>query len=84
MQRVTCTAFAGVLLAMSFHPAAAADRAPASAEAAKAAAASDSAELRAFKKAIGAKYALKEKAFAAHDAETIVTAVLLPGRDFSW
>ena len=84
MLRVTCAAFAGVLLAMSFHPAVAADGAPASAEAAKAAAASDSAELRAFKKAIGAKYALKEKAFAAHDAETIVTQFYSAGRDFSW
>jgi ketosteroid isomerase-like protein len=31
------------------------------------------AELAAFKQAIRAKYDLKEKAFAAHDAETIVT-----------
>jgi hypothetical protein len=34
---------------------------------------SDSADLAAFKKAIRAKYDMKEKAFAAHDAETIVT-----------
>src|SRR5581483_4049650 len=46
---------------------------PASAAAAKAAASPDSAELAAFKKAIRARYAIKEKAFAAHDAETIVT-----------
>lgn len=46
---------------------------PVSAAAAKAAATQDSPELRAFKKAIRAKYDLKEKAFAAHDAETIVT-----------
>jgi hypothetical protein len=46
---------------------------PASAEAAKAAASADSPELKAFKRAIAAKYALKEKSFAAHDAETIVT-----------
>lgn len=32
-----------------------------------------SAELEAFKKAIRAKYDLKERAFASHDAETIVT-----------
>jgi uncharacterized protein (TIGR02246 family) len=34
---------------------------------------SPDAELTAFKQAIRAKYDLKEKAFAAHDAETIVT-----------
>jgi hypothetical protein len=33
----------------------------------------DSAELTAFKKAIRLKYDMKEKAFATHDAETIVT-----------
>jgi hypothetical protein len=78
MQATTCAAFAGVLLAMSFHPAVAADGGPASAEAAKAAQPPDSAELRAFRKAIGAKYALKEKAFAAHDAETILTHFYSP------
>lgn len=36
-------------------------------------AAAPDAELAAFKQAIRAKYDLKEKAFAAHDAETIVT-----------
>jgi ketosteroid isomerase-like protein len=41
--------------------------------AAQAAASADSAQLRAFKKAIRARYDLKEKAFAAHDADTIVT-----------
>jgi hypothetical protein len=46
---------------------------PASASAAKHAIAPDTPELRAFKKAIRAKYDLKEKAFAQHDAETIVT-----------
>jgi ketosteroid isomerase-like protein len=51
---------------------------PNSAAAAKAAASADSAELQAFKKAIRAKYALKEKAFAAHDAETIVTQFYAP------
>src|SRR5690349_20384017 len=37
------------------------------------AATADSPELAAFKKAIRAKYDMKEKAFAAHDAKTIVT-----------
>jgi ketosteroid isomerase-like protein len=46
---------------------------PASAAAAKAAASPENAELAAFKKAIRARYAIKEKAFAEHDAETIVT-----------
>ena len=74
MPRVVCAALASaMLLILNSHAAIAADPVPASAEAAKAATSSDSAELRAFKKAIGAKYALKEKAFAAHDAETIVT-----------
>lgn len=48
------------------------------AAAAKAAAAPEGPELEAFKKAIRAKYALKEKAFAAHDAETIVTQFYAP------
>ncbi len=43
-----------------------------SAMAAQAAASPDSPELAAFKKAIRARYAIKEKAFADHDAETIV------------
>jgi ketosteroid isomerase-like protein len=56
------------------HPMNAAESAaPASAAAAKAAASPESPELQAFMKAIRAKYALKERAFAAHDAETIVT-----------
>ena len=46
---------------------------PTSAAAAKAAVSPESPELAAFKKAIRAKYDLKERAFAAHDAETIVT-----------
>jgi hypothetical protein len=60
-------------LAAAASVARAADSVPASAEAAKAAASADSPELKAFKRAIGAKYALKEQSFAAHDAETIVT-----------
>lgn len=51
---------------------------PMSAAAAHAAAAPDSPALRAFKRAIRAQYDLKEKAFAAHDAETIVTKFYSP------
>jgi hypothetical protein len=46
---------------------------PAAANPAAAAAMPDSPELSAFKKAIRAKYDMKEKAFAAGDAKTIVT-----------
>jgi len=46
---------------------------PTTAAAAKKAASAESPELTAFKKAIRAKYDLKEKAFADHDAETILT-----------
>ncbi len=58
--------------------AAAANRVPVTAAAAKAAASPDSPELRAFKQAIRARYAIKEKAFANHDAETIVTQFYAP------
>lgn len=51
---------------------------PTSAAAAKKAASADSPELAAFKKAIRAKYELKEKAFADHDAETILTKFYTP------
>lgn len=51
----------------------AAEGVPKSAAAAQAAASADSPELQAFRKAIRAKYGQKEKAFAEHDAETIVT-----------
>lgn len=47
--------------------------APEDADAARAAASPPSAELAAFKAAIRARYAVKEKAFAEHDAETIVS-----------
>jgi len=40
--------------------------------------AADSAQLAAFRRAIRAKYDLKERAFAAHDAETIVTRFYSP------
>jgi hypothetical protein len=46
---------------------------PATLAVARASASAESPQLAAFKKAIRAKYDLKEKAFAAHDAETIVT-----------
>jgi ketosteroid isomerase-like protein len=46
--------------------------APTSAAAARLAASRPSPQLAAFRKAIRAKYDLKERAFAAHDAETIV------------
>jgi len=51
---------------------------PTTAAAARQAASADSPELAAFKKAIRAKYDLKEKAFANHDAETIVTRFYAP------
>jgi uncharacterized protein (TIGR02246 family) len=51
---------------------------PASAAAARAAASKDSPQLAAFRRAIRARYDLKEKAFAAHDAETIVTEFYAP------
>jgi ketosteroid isomerase-like protein len=51
---------------------------PLSEAAAKAAASPQSPELVAFKKAIRARYAIKEKAFAEHDAETIVTQFYTP------
>jgi hypothetical protein len=51
---------------------------PPSAAAAKKAASADSPELAAFRKAIRAKYDLKEKAFANHDAETILTKFYTP------
>jgi hypothetical protein len=52
--------------------------APKTPTAAKQAASADSPELAAFKKAIRAKYDMKEKAFANHDAETIVTQFYSP------
>lgn len=52
--------------------------APTNAAAAKKAASADSAELAAFKKAIRAKYDLKEKAFRDHDAEPILTKFYTP------
>jgi len=52
--------------------------APTTPAAAKQAASADSPELAAFKKAIRAKYDMKEKAFANHDAEAIVTQFYAP------
>ena len=51
---------------------------PTTPAAARQAASADSPELTAFKKAIRAKYDLKEKAFAHHDAETIVNQFYAP------
>jgi hypothetical protein len=64
-----------ICIAASATPAA---PAPTSPDAARASASAASAELTAFKKAIRARYDLKEKAFAAHDAETIVTRFYSP------
>src|SRR5215510_7670540 len=72
MNAIRVTFIAGVM-ALACVNAHAEQSPPASAAAAKAAATPDSPQLREFKKAIRAKYDLKEKAFAAHDAETIVT-----------
>ena len=56
-----------MIFGLAGAPSIAADGVPA------AAAAADSPELAAFKKVIREKYDLKERAFAAHDAETILT-----------
>jgi ketosteroid isomerase-like protein len=69
---------AAALLWMSGSLAAQPTGAPATAAAAKAAASPESPELAAFKTAIRARYAIKEKAFADHDAETIVTQFYTP------
>ena len=55
------------------QPASVATGVPTSAAAARHDASPPSAELAAFRRAIRAKYDLKERAFAAHDANTIVT-----------
>jgi ketosteroid isomerase-like protein len=66
--------------AQAAGPAKAATAVPADVGSARVAAANlpASAELTAFKKAIRAKYALKEQAFADHDAETIVRQFYTP------
>lgn len=51
---------------------------PTSEKSARAAASPDSPRLAAFKRAIRARYDLKEKAFAAHDAESIVSQFYSP------
>jgi ketosteroid isomerase-like protein len=67
----------GMVLALAGAAAQAAEPAvaavPASAAAARLAASRPGPQLAAFRKALRAKYDLKERAFAAHDAETIVT-----------
>jgi ketosteroid isomerase-like protein len=69
-----------VRLAQAVGPVRSAGSAPADVGAARVAAANPpaSAELTAFKKAIRAKYALKERAFANHDADTIVQQFYTP------
>lgn len=69
------TVFALACVAVGASSAWAAGNTPSDAASARTAVASlpASAELTAFKKAIRAKYDLKERAFASHDAETIVT-----------
>lgn len=58
---------------LAVAPAVDAAATPSTAQAAKQSAPADSPELRAFQTAIRQKYQLKERAFAAHDAETIVS-----------
>jgi len=72
------TALFAIAVVSAAAPACASDAAPTNEAAARAAATPDSAALRAFKRAIRAQYDLKEKAFAAHDAETIVTKFYTP------
>jgi hypothetical protein len=79
MKRLSTLLTATAVLIFSHSTAMAAQSAPpTSAAAAKIAASADSSELAAFKKAIRAKYDLKERAFANHDAETIVTKFYTP------
>ncbi len=79
MKRVLISSVIAAACAVVAQPrATAADEVPTKAAAAKQAASAETPELAAFKKAIRAKYDLKEKAFAAHDAETIVTKFYAP------
>jgi hypothetical protein len=79
MKRLSTLLAATAVLIFPHSTALAAQSAPpASVAAAKKAASVDSAELAAFKKAIRAKYDLKEQAFANHDAETILTKFYTP------
>ncbi len=68
----------GCLLLCSAAAPAAPPPAPTSAAQARRQASADTPELRAFRKSIRALYDLKERAFAAHDAETIVTRFYAP------
>lgn len=75
----TAAAAAAAGSADAAAPASAAARsAPASVAAASAAASAETPELIAFRRAIHARYAIKERAFADHDAETIVTQFYTP------
>lgn len=73
MAKVFVSTLVSVLASLVVQSALADSPPPASPAAAKAAASPDSPALRAFRKAIRAKYDMKEKAFAEHDAETIVS-----------
>jgi hypothetical protein len=76
MNKSLCVASIVALMAIAITPVAPAGPLaglPASAAAAAAKASKDTPALAAFRKAIRAKYDLKEQAFAAHDAETIVS-----------
>lgn len=77
-QLSTLLAAAAVLIFSHCAVMAAQSAPPTSAAAAKKSTSADSPELAAFKKAIRAKYDLKEKAFANHDAETILTKFYTP------
>jgi hypothetical protein len=79
MKRLSTVLAATAVVIFSHSTAMAAQSAPpTNVAAAKKAASADSSELAAFKKAIRAKYDLKEQAFANHDAETIVTKFYTP------
>jgi ketosteroid isomerase-like protein len=68
----------GLLLSIQSQASYANPALPSSAAVAKQATSPDSAQLSAFRKAIRTQYDLKEKAFAAHDAETILTKFYTP------
>jgi hypothetical protein len=78
--RTSCAMSVLLMFNLAIGPAWAAGEAsaPSSLDAAKASASKESPELDAFKKAIRTRYDLKERAFARHDAETIVTHFYSP------
>lgn len=78
MNRILRSVLLATTLSLLGAHTSAAAQTPSDATVAAATASPDSAELKAFKTAIRAKYLLKERAFAAHDAETIVTQFYTP------